>query len=274
MNDGPPLSFSAISAALRTSRMGRQMELLATCPSTNDRAAELARQGAPEGTLVVADAQTGGRGRLGRTWHSPAGANLYLSLLLRPTRPPADVPPLTLLAGAALAGAVAALGGEPRLKWPNDVLLRGPEGWRKTAGILTEMASERDRVRHVVVGIGVNVNLTALPAELSDRATSLRLALGRTIARDALLAELLNLFEPLYDAFDRDGPAVAVRAWRPYAAFGLRCRIDAGDRPAFEAVLRDVDDVGNLIVEDDSGTRTRVLAGDVTVVGTTNPDRP
>jgi BirA family biotin operon repressor/biotin-[acetyl-CoA-carboxylase] ligase len=270
MSDGAPLSFTAISAALRTVRLGRQLELLATCPSTNDRAAELARAGAPEGTLVVADQQTGGRGRLGRSWHSPPGSNLYLSLLLRPSRPPPDVPPLTLLAGAALAGAIAALGGEPRLKWPNDVLLRSPTGLRKAAGILTEMASERDRVRHVVVGIGVNVNLTELPAELADRATSLRLALGRSIARDALLAELMNLFEPLYDAFERDGPAVAVAAWRPYAAFGLRCRIETGDRAPFEAVLRDVDETGNLVVEDAAGGRARVLAGDVTVLGSTD----
>lgn len=265
--DAPPLSFAAISTALRTTRLGRQVQLLASCPSTNDLAAELARNGAPEGTLVVADAQTGGRGRLGRSWHSPPGANLYFSLLLRPSRPPPDVPPLTLLAGAALAGAVVALGGEPRLKWPNDVLLHTPDGWRKTAGILTEMASERDRVRHVVVGVGVNVNLTELPPELADRATSLRLTLGRSIARDALLAELLNLFEPLYDAFERQGPAAAVAAWKPYAAFGLRCRIEPGDRDAFEAVLRDVDATGNLIVEQTNGARSAVMAGDVTVLG-------
>src|SRR4051812_19853847 len=136
------LDPAALAARLTTARFGRRCEVVASCPSTNDRAAALARADAPEGTIVLADAQTGGRGRLGRSWHSPAGENLYLSLLLRPAMPPWMVPPLTLLVGGVAAEVLAAAGAAPRLKWPNNVLLPAPAGLRKVAGILTEMASE------------------------------------------------------------------------------------------------------------------------------------
>lgn len=266
------LTSDAIAAVLRTQALGRRLELLPSCGSTNDRASELARQGAAEGTLVVADQQTGGRGRLGRRWHSPAGTNLYVSLVLRPDRPPSEVPPITLLAGAAVAGALAAVGIQARLKWPNDVLVQTDAGMRKVAGILTEMASERDRVRHVVVGIGVNVNLTEPPPGLEDRATSIRLVLGRPISRAALLADVLLRFEDVYTSFLRHGPSAAVAAWRPFALFGLRCRIDGGEGGGFDAELRDVDESGNLIVEAD-GQRRRVVAGDVTVLPPSDGDR-
>ena len=138
--------------------------------------------------MIAADAQTAGRGRLGRSWHSPPGDNLYLSLLLRPSRAPAEIPPLTLLAGAAVADAVAALGLSPRLKWPNDVQLvdRALDGGarrRKLAGILTEMVTAGAAVEHVVVGIGINVNGTDFPPDIADRATSVALALGQRSSR-------------------------------------------------------------------------------------------
>src|SRR5205814_6531712 len=131
-----------LAALLHTRRLGRDYQLLAACPSTSDEVAAQSRAGAEEGLLVVAEAQTGGRGRLGRTWHSPPGENLYLSLLLRPAMPPWMVPPLTLLVGGVAAEVLAAAGAAPRLKWPNDVLLPTSGGLRKVAGILTEMASE------------------------------------------------------------------------------------------------------------------------------------
>src|SRR5262245_57579807 len=216
--DASPPTADDLAAALSTRRLGHAFEWHAVCPSTSDLAAERARAGAPAGLVICADAQTGGRGRLGRSWHSPAGENLYFSLLLRPARPASEIPPLTLLAGAAVARAVAALGVSPRLKWPNDVQLVDGQGRRrKLAGVLTEMASAGDRVEHVVVGVGLNVNATAFPAELADRATSLRGALGRPIDRARLLAAVLNDFEPLYDEFERRGPSVAVEAFGAYA---------------------------------------------------------
>src|SRR5450432_385716 len=139
------LTTERLAAALGTRWLGRAFEWRASCGSTNDLAAERARQGVAAGFVIAADAQTAGRGRLGRSWHSPAGDNLYFSIVLRPTRPPAEIPPITLLAGAAVARALGSFGLAPRLKWPNDVELadqmREPsEGSRrKVAGILTEM---------------------------------------------------------------------------------------------------------------------------------------
>jgi BirA family biotin operon repressor/biotin-[acetyl-CoA-carboxylase] ligase len=256
----PPLTAARIGAALETRWLGRAYEWHEVCGSTSDLAAERARAGAPAGLVIAADRQTGGRGRLGRTWHSPAGENLYVSLLLRPARPAAEIPPLTLLAGAAVARAVAAPGVAPRLKWPNDVQLVDAAGARrKLAGVLTEMASAGDRVEHVIVGIGINVNAREFPAELADRATSLLLATGRPIDRAALLAAVLNAFEPLYDEFVRRGPAVAVDAFGAYAALPERCRVD--DR--LQGVALGVDPDGALRLRDDAGRIHRVISGEV-----------
>src|SRR5262245_25591061 len=209
-----PPTADTVGAALGTRWLGRAYEWHAVCASTSDLVAERARAGAPAGLVIAADAQTAGRGRLGRSWHSPAGANLYVSLLLRPRRPAAEIPPLTLLAGAAIARAIAPLGVSPRLKWPNDVqLVDAADRRRKLAGVLTEMASAGERVEHVVVGVGVNVNVTAFPAELAERATSLRLALGAPVDRARVLAAVLNAFEPLYEEFEQHGPAAAVAAF-------------------------------------------------------------
>jgi BirA family biotin operon repressor/biotin-[acetyl-CoA-carboxylase] ligase len=251
-----------LTELLHTRTLGRDHHLLAACASTSDEVASRARAGAEEGLLVVAETQSGGRGRLGRSWHSPAGENLYFSLLLRPTMPPWMIPPLTLLVGAVAAGVLEAAGAAPRLKWPNDVLLPTGAGLRKVAGILTEMASERERVRHVVVGVGLNVNGTTFPAELADRATSLRLATGRPFDRGTLLASLLDALEPAYQQFVADGPAQALERWRKHADLGRRCRIER-EGAVLEGVAEDVDAEGTLLVRDDGGHLHRVLSGEI-----------
>jgi BirA family biotin operon repressor/biotin-[acetyl-CoA-carboxylase] ligase len=256
------LAPARLAAALTTVRLGRDYRPFESCGSTSDEAAALARGGAAEGLLVLADRQSGGRGRLGRSWHSPAGENLYLSLLLRPAIPAALVPPLTLLVGATLAEVLAALGLAPRLKWPNDVLLPTPAGPRKVAGILTEMATERDRVRQVVVGVGLNVHGETFPPELADRATSLRLAAGRAFERAALLAAFLNALEPGYDRFVAEGPASALARWRAHAALGVRCRIER-DGVVIEGSTVDVDADGALLVREDGGRLRRVVSGEI-----------
>lgn len=255
-----PLTADRVTAALATRWLGRAYEWHPVCESTSNLVAARARAGAPAGLVIAADAQTVGRGRLGRSWHSPAGESLYVSLLLRPDRPAAEVPPLTLLAGAAIANAIAPLGVAPRLKWPNDVqLVDGGGRRRKLAGVLTEMASAGERVEHVVVGIGINVNNTAFPSELADRATSLRAALGRPIDRAGVLAAVLASFESLYEEFERTGPAVAVAAFTGYAALPQRCRVD--DR--LEGLAVGVDPDGALRLRDDSGQIHRVISGEV-----------
>jgi BirA family transcriptional regulator, biotin operon repressor / biotin---[acetyl-CoA-carboxylase] ligase len=274
-----------VERLLTTSRLGRRHVHLQTCGSTNDVLAALARTGgpgptggpesacapppaapAPEGTLVTAEAQSGGRGRMGRVWHSPPGSNLYLSVLLRPTGPTATIPPLTLLAGAALAETLGRLEVEARLKWPNDVLIR-PRGrtelpFRKVAGILTEAATEGARVCHVVLGIGVNVNVPAFPPDLADRATSLRLATGRTTARASLLAALLAELERAYDDFQVRGAEAAIALWERHALLGARCRAQ-GAGGEIEGRTTGVGPDGELLVRDGRGVVHRVFSGEV-----------
>jgi BirA family biotin operon repressor/biotin-[acetyl-CoA-carboxylase] ligase len=244
----------------------RRIEWHAEIDSTQRRARELGQGAADEGTVVVAEAQTAGRGRLGRTWHSPPGRNLYCSILLRPALAPAMVPQLALAVGLGVAQAIETLGLQPRLKWPNDVLLDG----RKAVGILTELEAELERVRLVIVGIGVNVNLgpADLPAYLRETATSLKIAAGRPIDRVRFTAALLAAVEGTYGRFLREGFA------------GLRADWDARDALRGRHVTRDVagtmvagvadgvDDDGALRLVSEGGVVQRVLAGEVTIAET------
>jgi BirA family biotin operon repressor/biotin-[acetyl-CoA-carboxylase] ligase len=261
-----PPTPDRLAARLGTRWLGRAYEWHGSCASTSDLVAARARAGAPAGLVVSADAQTAGRGRLGRRWHSPPGENLTFSLLLRPSRPAAEVPPLTLLAGVAIADALARVGVASRLKWPNDVELVEPGGRRrKLAGILTEMASAGDRVEHVVVGVGINVNGLDFPDDIAARATSLRRALGRPVDRARLLAAVLAALEPRYEAFERRGAAAAVEAFAARATFPDRCRVAAPAEPggALEGVALGLDPDGALRFQDDAGRVHRVISGEL-----------
>jgi len=184
---------------------------LAVTDSTNRVAMEMAENYAPHGTVVIADAQTAGRGRMGRRWLSPEGKNLYVSLLLRPSVPTVDAPQLALVAGVALADSVEAAGVPAVLKWPNDLYC----GERKAAGILAEMASDPGGVRHVVVGVGLNVNMVEedFPPDLRGTATSLRIRAGRTFRRVDLLVRLLDAFGTRYAEFIAGGFAALRDGW-------------------------------------------------------------
>jgi BirA family biotin operon repressor/biotin-[acetyl-CoA-carboxylase] ligase len=185
--------------------------ILAVTDSTNRVAMEMAENGAKHGTVVVTDAQTDGRGRMGRRWVSPGGKNLYVSLLLRPSVPTVDAPRLAIVAGVALADAVEAVGVPAFLKWPNDLYCGG----RKAAGILAEMASDPGGVRHVVIGIGLNVNMeeTDFPPDLRGTATSLRIQVGREFRRVDVLARLLDAFGTRYEEFLAGGFASLRDGW-------------------------------------------------------------
>jgi len=273
---GPPaaeatnaIAPAALAARLSTRWMGRRHLHVATCASTNDLAAAEARAGAPAGTLITADEQTAGRGRLGRTWHAAPGENLTFSLVLRPARPAPEIPTLTLLAGGAVAQALAELGFPARLKWPNDVLLRvqeaGGERPRKVAGILTEAATVGSEVSHVVVGIGLNVNVADFPAELADRATSLRLVRGAPLDRADVLARVLARLESAADDFQQRGPAAATALWDGYADRALRCRAHV-DGKDVEGVPDGVSTDGSLRLRDDEGMLHRVISGEIVAV--------
>ncbi len=234
--------------------------------SSNRQAAEWAQQGAAEGTVVVAEQQSQGRGRLGRHWFSPVGINLYCSLLLRPAVAPRHAPQLTLLAGLALWKTVQQWGIEEcRLKWPNDLLLRG----RKAAGILTEMRAEGEKTHYVIVGIGVNLNGSRgdFPDPLQEQAIHLAEALPFTIDRGLFLADLLLQWEALYGDYLQKGCApLAAEWWRVADWAGRPLSVRLADRSFVgEAVTLDAD--GCLLVRCADGMLTRVVAGDVALLG-------
>lgn len=246
---------------LRATRLGRIFEHVAVCGSTNDEVACRAAAGANEGLLVLADQQNKGRGRRGRSWHSRPGENLTFSLLLRPALAARHAAPLTLLAGSALAAALTEIEVAPKLKWPNDVLLDHGDGPRKVAGILTEMSSEGDRIRHVVLGIGINVNAEVFPDDLV-RATSLRLAAGAPVDSASVLASFLNAFEPRYDRFVANGPAATLDEWNRYALLGQPCWIERADG-RLDGVAAGVDASGALLIRIASGETISVHGGEV-----------
>ena len=205
------IGVEEVRGALRPGLPWSDPVCLAVTDSTNRVAMEMAENGAKHGTVVVADAQTAGRGRMGRRWMSPPGKNLYVSLLLRPPVPAVDATRLSLVAGVALADAVEAVGVPAALKWPNDLYCGG----RKAAGILAEMASDPDGVRHVVIGVGLNVNAEEddFPADLRGSATSLRICAGKAIRRADVLARLLDAFGTRYAEFIGGGFASLRDGW-------------------------------------------------------------
>lgn len=239
----------------------RRIEWRDELDSTQRLARELARGGAEEGTTVIAERQTAGRGRLGRQWHSPPGLNLYCSVVLRPALAPSAVPCVALIAGLAVVDAVRAVAGlAGTLKWPNDVLLDG----RKVAGVLTEMEAEIERVRFVIAGIGVNVNATDFPPELARKATSLGLAGARPVDRAAFTAGLLAALEGRYRRFLAAGFAAMRWEWEACSALtGKEVRVTAPEGEVAGRVLG-VDDDGALRLAGPRG-EFRVVAGEVTL---------
>ena len=254
-----------IARHLATAWVGRRIVAFETTDSTNVQAARLARAGAPAGTLVVAERQTHGRGRLGRRWISPPRVNLYASVVLRPALAPVDAPQLGLAAAVAVARALAPLApGRVAIKWPNDCLLDG----RKVAGILTEMDAELDRVRWVVLGIGVNLNAAAraLPPALRRTATSVAIATGRRVDRAAFAAALCDAFEAVYDRLAREGFAALLPEWEALSCLtGREVTVDGAGRRRTGRV-RGLDARGRLLLAGPEGEE-RIVAGDVTVVG-------
>ncbi|TEU01069.1 MAG: biotin--[acetyl-CoA-carboxylase] ligase [Dehalococcoidia bacterium] len=253
------LDFTLVEERLKTRYVGRNLLYLTRATSTQDVARVEAERNAPEGTAVLAEEQTGGRGRLGRSWVSPAGKNLYLTLVMRP--PARRLRVLSIVAPLAMAEALEdAAGLTCRIKWPNDILVGG----RKIAGVLIETDLAGEAVKYALVGMGVNVNFdpAAVP-EIADIATSVRRELGRDGSREEVLAALLNAFETRYTEA-QEGDA-AFRAWRSrLETLGQRVRATLAERVE-EGVAEDVDAEGSLIIRRDDGSLVTVEAGDVTL---------
>ncbi len=255
-----PAEFSEAlaQAADRLGPIGQPLFWYAVLPSTNDLAASLAERGADEGCVVVADAQSAGRGRLGRTWVSPPGAGIYASVVLRPADTIAGL--VTIAAGVAIAeGVEAATGLAADVKWPNDVYVGG----RKLAGILAEGGATAGRRSHVVLGFGINVMPAAYPPEVAGRATSIEAELGRPVDRGLVLAECLARLAARYGDLQAGRAADILAAWRARAAatFGRRVEWDA-DGATQRGIAHDIAEDGALMVRGDAGLE-RIISGEV-----------
>jgi BirA family transcriptional regulator, biotin operon repressor / biotin---[acetyl-CoA-carboxylase] ligase len=244
--------------------IGRDIRVFEETTSTNDVIEKLARDGVKEGVVVFAESQTKGRGRLGRKWISPERKGLWFSVLLRPDLRPQETTQLTVASATALRRAIQSETGlKPEIKWPNDLLIGG----RKVAGILTELSAELDRVKHVILGIGVDVNLSAaeLPTELKKTATSLKIESGRTISRAALAAAALRELDANYARICAGKFTEVADEWEQNCTtIGKDVTVQIGDRK-IRGRAESLDDAGALLLRTEHGRLEAITGGDVTL---------
>ena len=255
-----------ITAGLATKRIGSSVVCLKETESTNQVAFRMAEEGAGEGTVVIADAQSAGKGRLGRVWLSPAGVNLYCSVVLRPSIAPVAACQLTFLSVVAVARAIESCTAlKPLIKWPNDILIDG----KKVAGLLNEMNAETEKVNFVVLGIGVNLNVRMSDlgeGVLRHPATSLLEAGGVEVNRAEFTRVLLRELDRLYDRFLAEGEGPVRAEWLERSAIrGRSVRVSQVNRE-FTGVVQGVDSFGALLVKLADGTVETVLSGDVALI--------
>jgi BirA family biotin operon repressor/biotin-[acetyl-CoA-carboxylase] ligase len=248
---------------LNTHDLGQVIHWYEELPSTSDLAKELAEEGAEHGEVVVAEAQTAGRGRRGRSWASPPRRNLYFSVVLRPDLPPSRAPELTLVGSVALCDALRQAGVDAGIKWPNDLLASG----RKIGGILTELAADPDRVQWVVLGAGLNVNARRedFPPEVREDATSVLLERGQAAPRALFAAACFTALEGWLDRHAEEGFGVVREAWRARSVTlgrEVSVKVDGGE---VLGVAEDLDEGGALLVRTAAGVE-RILSGDVALL--------
>lgn len=254
-----------ITNGLSTELIGRRILYFDAVGSTNIEAKRLAAEGAEEGTVLVAEEQGKGRGRLERSYFSPPGKGIWFSLVLRPDFfLPKDAPKCTLLAAVAVAMAVETSGLRAGIKWPNDVVYEG----KKLAGILTEMNAEMDRINYIVIGTGINVNFLPedFPEDLRESATSLAIMKGEKIQRVEFFRKVLASMEELYRMVKERGFLPLMERWKQYSVtLGQEVHVvGLGANASFYGVAADIDEDGALLVDTSEGRR-RVLAGDVSI---------
>lgn len=254
-----------LEQGLKTKTMGQSIYFYEETDTTNNRARELALEGAPEGTLVVAEKQTAGRGRRGKVWESPLGTGIWMSLVLRPQIAPAEASVLTLLCGLATAEAIEAETGlSAGIKWPNDILING----KKAVGILTEMDCEMSEVHFVIPGIGINVNTASFPPEIAEIATSLYLECGKTVSRRRLVHKVLERLEEHYETFLRTGSFAAMLEDYRKHCITLGKEVHVLGREPFFAEALGITPEGELLVRRaDNGKEEVVFSGEVSIRG-------
>ena len=260
-----------LNGLLKTESLGKVIRYQDEMESTNSTLLDLGEKGASEGTVVIADRQTRGRGRLEHSWISPADKNLYISILFRPEIVASDAPLFTLIASVALVAVIQRLGLEDvNIKWPNDIRISG----KKVSGVLTEMRPRREMADFIVVGIGVNINMSRddIDSDMGDvarLATSIRENLGKDLDRAKFAADLLLELEKWYKVFTNRGRGknTIISEWvSKWGDINKRIRVNINDQEEFEGKAIGIDDSGFLIVELDSGEETKVIAGDVRTI--------
>lgn len=252
-----------IKMAIHTKWTGRPVHFVNETDSTNLWAKRLEREGAPHGTLAVAEFQSAGRGRLGRTWVAPAGSCITMSLLLKPDLEPRYASMLTLVMGLSAAQAVAEMGVDVSIKWPNDVVVSK----KKICGILTEMELDGNSIRDVVVGIGLNINLEEVAEEIKGTATSLYLETGKYYDRSEIIGRVMSHFEENYERFmETKDLSLLKNAYHKLSA-NLNQPVRVLCSEPFEGIALGINDSGELLVQRENGTVETVNAGEVSVRG-------
>lgn len=262
----PDLSPEEIKSLLsgHTKTIGNEVIFFDVINSTNTIAMEIAGK-LGEGTVIIADSQTGGKGRLGRTWFSPPGKNLYMSIVLKPAISPRDATILTLMSAVACATAIRRVSSVPvMIKWPNDIMASG----KKLGGILTEIKAEMDRIFHAVIGIGININLDAsdMPDDIKAFATSIKNETGISHTRTLLAAEILIEMDRWYNALLSSGKKQIIKEWLNLSStIGRTVRVTVGNT-VFTGIAGNIDDEGMLILKLPDNSLKKISAGDVTIL--------
>ena len=254
---------TTIADQIHTKWAGKTVHFARETDSTNLWIKRLAKEGAPEGTLALAEFQSAGRGRLGRSWEVPEGTSVMMSILLRPKFEPQYAPTLTLVMGMAVAKAVKNLGFDVSIKWPNDVVV----SHKKICGILTEMGVRDGKIDYAVIGVGINVNIREFPEEMADKATSLYLESGKEFDRSQIPGLVMEAFEEYYEKFAAtcDLSGLKEEYESILANYNQPVRVLA--KEPYEGVARGITDGGELLVEKTDGTIVAVSAGEVSVRG-------
>ncbi len=259
------LNKNEMESRLHTKWAGRELYYYESTDSTNLQVKRLMEEGAPEGVLVVGGEQKQGRGRRGRSWQSPPGTNIYMTLGLRPEFQPDLAPMVTLIDALAVAEAVEQTCGlQTRIKWPNDVVIGG----KKICGILTEMSAETGYIHYVVIGTGINVNIKEFPEEIRETATSLYLEKGETVLRAPIVAKTMEYFESYYEKFIQTMDLSLLMEDYNKRLVNKDAAVKVLDpQNEFEGTARGIDEKGQLLVERQDGTVETVYAGEVSVRG-------
>lgn len=259
------ITKGGVLLGLKTETIGRNLLVYEEIDSTNNQAKKMAEDGAKDGTLLVSDSQTAGKGRRGRVWTSPKGSSIYMTLLIRPNFNPQQASMLTLVAAMAVRKAIESTAKvQTQIKWPNDLVCNG----KKVCGILTEMSAEPDFINYVVIGIGINVNMTDFPEEIRNTATSLKIEKQESVDRNRIIAEFCNWFEKYYEIFQKKNNLedLVDEYNRHLVNRGRMVRIiePKGD---YEALSDGINENGELIVKREDGTIEQIMSGEVSVRG-------